>query len=162
MDVCLLWVLCVVSYRSLREADHSSRGVLPTVVRRCVWSRNLVNEEVLAHWELSRQKKPKLFRMTLVIHCVYLEQTFRASDLSVRRVMSAVSSSVSSDCFSSLKSPSRQQSGNYFLFFRDQTTEKSSYRYFDFSTQQLPNRLTFRAQVFILHKYLKCLHQCWS
>jgi len=24
-------------------ADHSSRGVLPTVVRRCVWSRNLVN-----------------------------------------------------------------------------------------------------------------------
>ena len=27
----------------------SSRGVLPTVVRRCVWSRNLVNEEALAH-----------------------------------------------------------------------------------------------------------------
>jgi hypothetical protein len=23
---------------------------LPTVVRRCVWSRNLVNEEALAHW----------------------------------------------------------------------------------------------------------------
>jgi len=32
MDVCLLWVLCVVTYRSLRWADHSSRGVLPTVV----------------------------------------------------------------------------------------------------------------------------------
>ena len=29
---CLLWVLCVVRYRSLRRADHSSRGVLPTVV----------------------------------------------------------------------------------------------------------------------------------
>ena len=29
MDVCLLWVLCVV--RSLRRSDHSSRGVLPTV-----------------------------------------------------------------------------------------------------------------------------------
>jgi hypothetical protein len=29
----------------------------PTVVvRRCVWSRNLVNEEALAHWGLSRQK----------------------------------------------------------------------------------------------------------
>jgi len=31
-------------------ADHSSRGVLPTVVRRCVWSRNLVNEGAMAHW----------------------------------------------------------------------------------------------------------------
>jgi len=42
---------------TLRRADHSSRGVLPTVVRRCVWSRNLANEEALAHWELSRQKE---------------------------------------------------------------------------------------------------------
>jgi hypothetical protein len=30
--VCLLWVLCVVRYRSLRRADHSSRGFLSTVV----------------------------------------------------------------------------------------------------------------------------------
>ena len=36
MDVCLLLVLCVVRSRSLRRADHSSRGVLPTVKRRCV------------------------------------------------------------------------------------------------------------------------------
>jgi hypothetical protein len=50
MDVCQLWVLCVVRWRSPRRADHSSRGVLPTVVCRCVWSRNLVNEEALAHW----------------------------------------------------------------------------------------------------------------
>jgi hypothetical protein len=28
MDVCLLSVLCVVRYRSLRRADHRSRGVL--------------------------------------------------------------------------------------------------------------------------------------
>ena len=34
----------------LRRADHSSKGVLPTVVRRCVLFRNLVNEEALAHW----------------------------------------------------------------------------------------------------------------
>jgi hypothetical protein len=34
MDVCLLWVLCVVSERSLRGADHLSRGVLPTEVHR--------------------------------------------------------------------------------------------------------------------------------
>jgi hypothetical protein len=39
MDVCLLWVLCAVRERSLRQGDHSSRGVLLTVVRRCVWSR---------------------------------------------------------------------------------------------------------------------------
>ena len=38
MDVCLL---CVVRQRSLQRANHSSRGVLPTVVRRCVWSRNI-------------------------------------------------------------------------------------------------------------------------
>jgi len=27
------------------------------VVRRCVWSRTLDNEEALAHWGLSRQKQ---------------------------------------------------------------------------------------------------------
>jgi hypothetical protein len=32
MDVCLWWVLCVVRYRSLRRADHSSRGLLPSKV----------------------------------------------------------------------------------------------------------------------------------
>jgi len=42
---------------SLRRADHSSRGVLPTVVRRCVWSRDLVKEEALVNWGLSRPKQ---------------------------------------------------------------------------------------------------------
>jgi hypothetical protein len=32
-------VLCVVT-QSLRQADHSYRGVLPNVVHQCVWSRN--------------------------------------------------------------------------------------------------------------------------
>jgi len=32
MYVCLLKVLCVVRYRSLRRAYHLSRGVLPIVV----------------------------------------------------------------------------------------------------------------------------------
>jgi hypothetical protein len=32
MDVYLLGVLCVVRYRSLRRADHWSRGVIPSVV----------------------------------------------------------------------------------------------------------------------------------
>ena len=43
MDVCRE-VLCVVTYRYLRRADHSSRGVLPTVVRRVCDLENLVNE----------------------------------------------------------------------------------------------------------------------
>jgi hypothetical protein len=41
-------VLFLVRYRSLRRADHSSRGVLPTAVRHCVRSRNLKNEKALA------------------------------------------------------------------------------------------------------------------
>jgi hypothetical protein len=32
VDDCLLCVVCVFKYRSLRRDDHSSRGVLPTVV----------------------------------------------------------------------------------------------------------------------------------
>jgi len=31
MDVCLLWVLCVVRYTYLRRADPWGRGVLPSV-----------------------------------------------------------------------------------------------------------------------------------
>ena len=43
IDVRLLWVLCVVvRQRSLRRADLR---VLPSVVCRWVWSRNLMNEE---------------------------------------------------------------------------------------------------------------------
>jgi len=43
-------VSCECCVLSLRQADHSSRGVLPTVVRRYVLSRNLRNEEAMAHW----------------------------------------------------------------------------------------------------------------
>jgi len=63
MDVCLLWVLCVVRERSLRRADHSSRGVLPTVMRRCVWSRNLKNEEAVARDGPQRHKKKKYLNL---------------------------------------------------------------------------------------------------
>jgi hypothetical protein len=38
MDVCLLWVLCVVRYRSLRWTHPLSSWVLPTVVCHCVFS----------------------------------------------------------------------------------------------------------------------------
>jgi hypothetical protein len=51
---------CVLSGRGLCDrACHSSRGVVPPAVRRCVWSRNLVSEEALAHLGLLRQKKKK-------------------------------------------------------------------------------------------------------
>jgi hypothetical protein len=45
---------------SLRRANHSSRGVLPTVVRRCVWSRNLNNEEAMTRVGLQRHSKIKV------------------------------------------------------------------------------------------------------
>jgi len=57
--VSVCWVLRVLRYRPLRRADHSSRGVVPSVARRCVWSRNLVNEKALTQWGLSRQKQTK-------------------------------------------------------------------------------------------------------
>jgi len=46
---------CCVLSGSLWRADHSSRGVLSNAVSR-VWSRNLVNEEAMAHWGLSPQQ----------------------------------------------------------------------------------------------------------
>ena len=52
---------------SLRRADHSSRGVLPTVVRCCVWFRNLVNEEALTHWGLSRPKETNIYAHDKII-----------------------------------------------------------------------------------------------
>jgi len=39
MDVCLLWMLCVVRYRSLRRTDPSSTVVLPSVVCLSVISK---------------------------------------------------------------------------------------------------------------------------
>ena len=54
MDICLLWLLCVVRWRSMRRADHSSRGVLPTVLRRCVWSRNIKKGCSMYIYDISR------------------------------------------------------------------------------------------------------------
>ena len=45
IDCCVLWVMCIVMYSSLRRADHSTRGVLPIMrVCVCVW----------CHWLWSR------------------------------------------------------------------------------------------------------------
>jgi hypothetical protein len=53
----VLCVLCVVRSRSLRRADHSSRGVLPTVACRCVLSRNFENGEAIDRDGLQSQRK---------------------------------------------------------------------------------------------------------
>jgi hypothetical protein len=71
MDVCLLWVLCVVRYRSLRRADPSSRDVLPNVCTRvCVLSRNPNNEAALARvGRLCRRiEQGGQFYVTYVVH----------------------------------------------------------------------------------------------
>jgi len=45
MSVCLSVVSVVCCQVALRRADHSFRGVLQAVMRRCARSRNLMNEE---------------------------------------------------------------------------------------------------------------------
>jgi hypothetical protein len=51
----------------VRRADHSSRGVLPTVVRRCVRSRDLVNEESLTHEGMSSQNQASLCKTFIIL-----------------------------------------------------------------------------------------------
>ena len=54
MNVCVCYECCVLyRQRSLCRADHSSRGVLPTVVHRCVLSTNL-KTKVMTHVEPQR------------------------------------------------------------------------------------------------------------
>ena len=65
MDVCCE-CYCVVRSRSLRRADHSSRGVLPIVARRCVWSRNLKNEEAMTRVGPQRHRQ-RNYKTKLVI-----------------------------------------------------------------------------------------------
>jgi hypothetical protein len=66
---CLCCECCVLSGIGLCERiDHSSRGVLLTLVCRCVWSRNPVDEEAITYWgavalktnKTTNQKKPKI------------------------------------------------------------------------------------------------------
>jgi len=46
----------VLAGRGLRRADHSSREVLPTVLRRYVWLKTLMNEEAMARVGPQRHK----------------------------------------------------------------------------------------------------------
>jgi hypothetical protein len=49
----------------MRRADHSSRGILPSVVR--LWSRSLYNEEAPAQWGLLDHGKKKIQRQTWLL-----------------------------------------------------------------------------------------------
>jgi hypothetical protein len=44
------WMFVCCECCVLRQTDHASRGVLPTVARRCVWSRNLEHEDAKARY----------------------------------------------------------------------------------------------------------------
>jgi len=55
-----MFVCCecsVLTGRGLRRAHHSSRGVLPSVMRRCVWSRNIKKQEFMARVGSQRHVK---------------------------------------------------------------------------------------------------------
>jgi hypothetical protein len=58
--------LCVVRESSLRRADHSSRGVLPTVMRRCVLSGRGLCDGLITRPEES-------YRLWWVIVCCHIE-----------------------------------------------------------------------------------------
>ena len=57
MDFCLLWVFCVVKFKSLRRADHSSRGVLQSVVCLSVISKPRQERELSSLLLSSHEKK---------------------------------------------------------------------------------------------------------
>ena len=71
---CLSVVSVVCCQKSRPRADHSSREVLPTMVCRCVCSRNLVSEKALAHWgavapKINKQRRfQKLYRKKKSFH----------------------------------------------------------------------------------------------
>jgi len=56
-------VVCCQIQRPLGRADHSYRGVLPTAVRQCVWSRNLVKYDGVLR---QKKKKPKFDNCALL------------------------------------------------------------------------------------------------
>jgi len=96
---------CVLSGRGpLRRADHSSRGLLPSLVRRCVWSRIHVNEEALAQWGLMRPKKGvsrSLFYIVASGSLLFLGKFFSGKRW-IHSLYSRIARSLASDIASSL------------------------------------------------------------
>ena len=85
--LCVCCECCVfVRLRSLRRADHSSRGVLQTVVRPCVWSRNLKTEEAK-----TRKWVVKASRIIIIIIIIILFTNLIAIRLSTNCAVAKVS-----------------------------------------------------------------------
>jgi len=91
----------------LQRADHSSRGVLPTVVRCCVWYRNIKNEEAMTRVGSQRHRKKNVYMLSLMstlekAYCVRFNFRFDFTGHSYRAwwwEMSTVSSQKSVSCF---------------------------------------------------------------
>jgi hypothetical protein len=76
MSVSVVGVVCC--QRSMRRADPSSRGVLPTVACHWVWSRNVENEAALARVGL------------FACHCWHWNATVRFIDCCLTRVAASI------------------------------------------------------------------------
>ena len=63
---------CVLSGRCL--CDELITRPEEAVVRRCVWSRNFVNEEALPHWGLSRQRQTICVYKCVMEYCPSTER----------------------------------------------------------------------------------------
>jgi hypothetical protein len=69
-------MLCVDKYRTLLRADHSSRGVLPSVVCVTEGGRGFLdNEEALAHWRALAPWKNRYW-LEIVYLCIYFDSLF--------------------------------------------------------------------------------------
>jgi hypothetical protein len=74
MDVCILGMLCVNRSRSLWHADHSSRGVLPSVVfpnmiLKCRQQGGLYPTRATEPWGKKGQNQTKFFYCCCIILC---------------------------------------------------------------------------------------------
>jgi len=80
MNICCEY--CVLRrWRSLRRPDHSSRGVLPTLLRRSVWSRNLMNAEAMAHWGGAIIPKTNNYSLISFSFCVITSVHYSTSQI---------------------------------------------------------------------------------
>jgi hypothetical protein len=67
--------------------DNSSRGVLPTVVRRCVWSRNLMNEGHNPRWAaVPKEKKMEHTVVRDLRDCIYLHNYLLKPEMYVKNM----------------------------------------------------------------------------
>jgi hypothetical protein len=78
------YVLIVLAF--LRRADHSSRGVLPTLVCHSVWSRNLENDEAKTRKWAVKAGKRRRRTLSWVLPFVLIVQHTQHKRLCPRRI----------------------------------------------------------------------------